>query len=300
MPHKIILNGKSSASQSLRDAVARLRHEGFEIDVEVTWEAGDAARLAQTCVANPATRIIAAGGDGTVNEVINAMMVSRAGNALGIVPFGTANDFAAGSGIPHGDPYAALLLALTGQPRAVDIGMVNGRHFINLASGGFGADVTAATDPALKRTLGGAAYSLMALVMAMRATPLDVLIKTPGQNFEGPVLMLAVGNGRQAGGGIRMTPRAKIDDGLLDLVIVRDHPRARFEHLLADLIELKQHGGDHFDYVQATSIEIVSLTPMQFNLDGEPLLAEAFAFSVSPRALYVVLPGQCELLLGTN
>ena len=299
MPHKIILNGKSSASQPLRDAVARLRQEGFEVDVEVTWEAGDAARFARDCAANPATRIIAAGGDGTVNEVINAMMASRAGNALGIVPFGTANDFAAGSGIPLGDPYAALLLALSGQARAVDIGIVNGRHFINVASGGFGADVTAATDPALKRAIGGAAYSLMALVMAMRATPLEVVIETPGQRFEGPVLMLAVGNGRQAGGGIRMTPRARIDDGLLDLVIVRDHPHARFEHLLVDLIDLKRHGADHFDYIQAASIEIVSRTPIQFNLDGEPMRADRFAFSVAPRALYVVLPEPCELLLGT-
>ena len=296
MPHKVILNGKSAASQPLRDAVARLRRDGFEIDVEVTWEAGDAARFARAAAANPATRIIAAGGDGTVNEVVNAMMATRAGNGLGIVPFGTANDFAGSTGVPLGDPHAALLLALSGQPRPIDIGIVNGRHFINLASGGFGADVTAATDPALKRTLGGAAYSLTALVMAMRVTPLDVVITTPDRSFEGPVLMLAVGNGRQAGGGIRMTPLARLDDGLLDLVIVRDHPHARFEHLLADLVALERHGGAHFDYVKATTIEIVSHGPMQFNLDGEPLRGERFAFGVAPRALHVILPADCALL----
>lgn len=296
MPHKIILNGKSAASQPLRDAVAQLRRDGFEVDVEVTWEAGDAARFARAAAANPATRIVAAGGDGTVNEVVNAMMATRAGNGLGIVPFGTANDFASSTGIPLGDPYAALLLALSGQPRLIDIGIVNGRYFINLASGGFGADVTAATDPALKHALGGAAYSLTALVMAMRATPLDVVITTPAQRFDGPVLMLAVGNGQQAGGGIRMTPLARIDDGLLDLVIVRDHPHARFEHLLADLVALECHGGAHFDYIKAATVEIVARTPMQFNLDGEPLQGERFAFSVAPRALYAILPADCGLL----
>lgn len=300
MPHKIILNGKSAGSQPLRTAVARLRQEGAEIEVQVTWEVGDAARHTVAAASNPANRIIAAGGDGTVNEVLNAMMASRAGNALGIVPFGTANDFATSTGIPLGDPYAALALALRGDARPIDVGIVNGRYFINLASGGFGADVTVATDPTLKHALGGAAYSLTALVMAMRATPLDVVITTADRRFAGPILMLAVGNGRQAGGGIQMTPLASIDDGLLDLVIVRDHPQARFEHLLGDLLDLKRHGGTHFDYVKAKTIEIVSRTPMQFNLDGEPLRGERFDFSVAPRGLHAVLPENCALLAGSE
>src|SRR5947208_12639216 len=152
----LILNGKAAGNDALQTAVARQRAAGHSIEVRVTSEKGDARRfVAET---GEVDLVIAAGGDGTLNEVIHAFMdLSEAARpVLGVVPLGTANDFATGCGIPR-DPEQALALCLEGQSVPIDIGKANEHWFLNAASVGFGAEVTATTPPELKRLLGHAA-----------------------------------------------------------------------------------------------------------------------------------------------
>src|SRR5947208_5417385 len=163
---QLILNGKAAGNDALQTAIARQRAIGHTIEVRVTSEKGDARRfVAET---SEVDLLIAAGGDGTLNEVVHGLMdlseVARP--VLGVVPLGTANDFATGCGIPH-DPEQALALCIEGTEVATDVGKANEHWFLNAASIGFGAEITATTPPELKRVLGPAAYAVMGAILAM-------------------------------------------------------------------------------------------------------------------------------------
>ena len=144
---RLILNGKIAGNDALRVAVARQRAAGHRIEVRVTWEKGDARRFVSE--ADTADLLIAAGGDGTLNEVVHGLMdLSKPTRPiLGIVPLGTGNDFATGCGIPR-DPAKALALCMRGEAVPIDIGKANDHLFINAASSGFGAEITGTQTPA--------------------------------------------------------------------------------------------------------------------------------------------------------
>src|SRR5881275_2716014 len=146
---QLILNGKAAGNDALQTAVERQRAAGHSIDVRVTSEKGDARRF--VAEAGEVDLLIAAGGDGTLNEVLHGFMAlsTAARPVLGIVPLGTANDFATGCGIPH-DTEEALALCVQGRAIAIDVGKANEHWFLNAASVGFGAEITATTPPELK------------------------------------------------------------------------------------------------------------------------------------------------------
>ena len=143
---RIILNGKKADRPEIRSIIATLREEGFPLEVRVTWEDGDGERFVREACTDGVSRLIAAGGDGTINEVVTglAKLSLEKRPELAIIPLGTANDFATACAIPA-DPLAALRLAVTGSPEAIDIVQANERYFVNVASGGFGAEVSADT-----------------------------------------------------------------------------------------------------------------------------------------------------------
>src|SRR5439155_12833525 len=177
-------------------------------------------------------------GDGTLQEVVQG--VARAGLparcAVGVVPLGTANDFAAGVDIPRGDPLAALDLIATTAPTPIDLGRVGDRCFLNVASGGFVTGVTAATPEGMKRLLGGVAYLLTGLVSWGSIEAKPVWLRGPDLAWDGNLYVLAVGNGRRAGGGFRVCDRARLDDGLFDVLVVSEMPFDQALSVLGDLL----------------------------------------------------------------
>ena len=220
----LILNGKVAGNDVLRAAVARQRAAGHRIEVRVTWEMGDARRFVSE--AGEGDLVIAAGGDGTLNEVLHGLMDLSEDTRpiLGIVPLGTANDFAIGCGIPR-DPAKALALCMKGEAVPIDIGKANDHWFINAASSGFGAAITATTSPELKRLLGPAAYTVMGAILAINVHHYQGKLILPGREIAGSGPVAIVGNGRQTGGGIQVAPHACIDDGLLDVLVRSRRPR---------------------------------------------------------------------------
>ena len=149
---QLILNGKVAGNETLQTAIARQRAIGHTIEVRVTSEKGDARRFVSET--GEVDLLIAAGGDGTLNEVVHGLMdlPEAARSVLGVVPLGTANDFATGCDIPR-DPEQALTLCMEGKAAPIDVGKANEHWFLNAASIGFGAEITATTPPELKHLL---------------------------------------------------------------------------------------------------------------------------------------------------
>jgi lipid kinase YegS len=202
------LHGKVAGDSRVRAAVRTLRDDGHVVEVRVTWKPGDAARLTTEAVADARAGkvgcIVAGGGDGSVNEVFAAAYAAGLPTAcsLGVLPLGTANDFAHSAGVPVEDLTAALQLAVNAAPRPIDVGLVNDRPVINVVTGGFGSRVTVETDPELKRRLGGLAYAITGISRFAELSANHGRFRAEGFSWEGPFLALAIGNGRQAGGGI--------------------------------------------------------------------------------------------------
>jgi lipid kinase YegS len=290
----LILNGKVAANDTLRAAISRQREAGHYIDVRVTWEKGDARRFVSE--AGQVDLLIAAGGDGTLNEVVHGLMdLSQASRPiLGIVPLGTANDFATGCGIPP-DVGKALALCLKGAGVPIDVGKANDHWFINAASSGFGAEITATTSPELKRLLGAAAYTVMGAMLAINVRQYQGRLTLPNREITGGGPVAIVGNGRQTGGGIHVAPRACINDGLLDVLVVRHiSPTA----LLAAARELQQlpPDGEYISYWQTPWLEVHPEEAIPVNLDGEPLRFSSVRYEAVPRAIQLIVPANCPLI----
>ncbi|MCT8167134.1 MULTISPECIES: lipid kinase YegS [unclassified Pseudomonas] len=284
----LILHGKQAANDDVREAVGALRERGSAIDVRVTWEAGDAQRLVGEALAAGYERIVAGGGDGTLRDVAEAMGLARTDASLALLPLGTANDFARAAGVPL-EPAAAL--ALLERPAcAVDLGQVGEQLFLNMATGGFGSQVTANTSEDLKKVLGGAAYLFTGLSRFSELQPAEVELQGEDFHWQGQLLALGIGNGRQAGGGQVLCPDAVADDGLLDIAILpapQDVVGA-----LRDLLA----GDGLFVRARLAWVEIKSSQGLDINLDGEPLQASSLRFSALPGALRVHLPADSPLL----
>lgn len=291
---QLILNGKVAGNDTLWNAIVQQRAVPDSIKVRVTQEKGDALRFAAE--AGEEDLLIAAGGDGTVNEVVHGLMDLSEGArpALGVVPLGTANDFATGCGIPR-DPEEALALCLKGQALPIDIGKANEHWFLNAASAGFGAEVTATTPPELKRLLGHAAYSVMGAILATNVHHYHGKLTLPDREISGSGPVAIVGNGCQTGGGIQVTPRARIDDGLLDVLVIRQIPATALLTAARELQELSPDG-EYISYWQTPWAEVCPEEMIPVNLDGEPVQFSSVRYEAVPRAIRLIVPPNCPLL----
>jgi diacylglycerol kinase (ATP) len=288
--------------EMLRTEVARFRELGHEVHVHLTFEAGDGVRFAREAAEAGSELVIAAGGDGTLNEAANGLheyLETRGPTrspppGLAVVPLGTANDLANTLGVP-GDVPAALDAALRGRAREVDVARVNGRCFLNVSTGGFGAEATEETSSEAKQALGTLAYLISAARKFVRLEPTPARFVAGEILYDGPFLLFAVGNWTQTGGGNLITPVADPRDGMLDLCIVTELPRARFLALLPDV-----HAGQHLDheavlYHRVPRLLVESGETLTVNADGESLHGRSFRYEISQhRLLLVEPPGEAE------
>ncbi|WP_448229713.1 lipid kinase YegS [Pseudoxanthomonas mexicana] len=305
-PHwRLILNGKSAGDDDLRAAVQTLRESGIALEVRVTWEDGDAERYVAEAIADGVDTVIAAGGDGTVSEVATTLAhrdaTADALPSLGLVPLGTANDFATAAGIPDG-PLAALQLVREVVAAPLDLLRIDaddGIHWCaNLASGGFGTEVTVETDEGLKKMLGGLAYLITGIARLGRIDPLQARLRGPDFAWEGDLIALGIGNGRQAGGGQALCPDALVDDGQLDLTIVPDLS-GDVAATVGTLIKEGKHAAlDRVaTRIRLPWVELASDEPLTLNLDGEPVASRRFRVDCVAGRVRMHLPLACPLRL---
>ncbi|GFM49323.1 putative lipid kinase YegS-like [Pseudomonas cichorii] len=288
----LILHGKQSLNEDVRSAVLEKRQQGWELDVRLTWEGGDAQRLVTEALAAGHRHVIAGGGDGTVRDIAEALAQARSQSSLVILPLGTANDFARAAGVPL--EVADALDLLDVEPRAVDLGEVDGKLFLNMATGGFGSQVTANTSEDLKKVLGGAAYLFTGLTRFSELHAAHGELVGPDFHWRGNLLALGIGNGRQAGGGHVLCPGAMVDDGLLDISIL---PAP--QEVVGTLKSLLEGGlgiDNLFVRARLPWVELKSAQGLDINLDGEPLSGESLRFVARPAALQVHLPKNSPVL----
>ncbi len=290
----LILHGKQALNAEVRAAVQERREEGWQLDVRVTWEGGDAQRLVNEALQAGYPTLIAGGGDGTLREVAEAMALAKTKASLALLPLGTANDFAHAAGIGLDPRIALALLDTPAQP--IDLGEVDGQVFLNMATGGFGSNVTANTSEDLKRLLGGAAYFLTGLTRFAEVQSSFGRFTGPDFQWEGEFLALGIGNGRQAGGGHVLCPQARVNDGLLDICIV---PAAA--DVVGTLGTLLSGGINGLQSVALSArlpwLEVEAPEGLDLNLDGEPMESRKLRFAAMPAALRVHLPEDSPLLV---
>jgi YegS/Rv2252/BmrU family lipid kinase len=188
---------------------------GLVADVVATTAAGHGRELAASFAAREYDRVVAWGGDGTVNEVAGPLISTR--TTLGVVSAGSGNGFAHSVGLPR-TPSAALKIALTAPATAVDIGMMGHRHFLNVAGVGFDATVSNRYEKRPSR--GTATYAVESLTGVWSYRCESYAVRAGDRLFEGPLFLVAFANGREYGSGLVVAPDASVTDGHLDMVVV--------------------------------------------------------------------------------
>ncbi len=296
---RILLNGKRACIPEVRETIEAFRRETpGGMDVRVTWEQGDAQRFVHEARADGVQCVVSAGGDGTLNEVVNglAALPQEERPELAILPLGTANDFARACAIPL-NIRDALHLALHGDSKPVDLVQANDRYFINVASGGFAAEASANLSPQLKNFLGGGAYTLSALIRSLSATHGEGRLRAEGVDLSGTALAGLVCNGRQAGGGQLLAPHAYIDDGWLDVLVILTFPLPEVGQVIRELLD-DEKDGRYIKRFRTRWLDSWPSRPRTVNLDGEPYRAEYIRFTLIPKAVRLILPPHCPCVRG--
>jgi diacylglycerol kinase (ATP) len=234
-----------------------------------------------------AERIVIGGGDGTISGVLPELL--DLGKPLAVLPLGTANDFASTLGVPA-DIFEAASVALDGRTHKVDVGMVNGRPFLNVASVGVAATAVHAQSTELKRRWRMFAYPISLIHAARESRPFVVTLAVDDKPaWSGPVYQVSIANGRFHGGGLTVAEHAAIDDGLLDLYAVTPGPALQ---LVACITHLK-FGFSEPELLQRTCASRVMLTtrsPRPINADGEIRGETPGTFTLMRGGLTAIVP----------
>ena len=266
MPSKhiaLIVHGGRADRTDIRHLVSWVREKGHFVEVFATWETGEAAALAADAARRGVDVVAAAGGDGTLNEVVNGL--DGYDVPLGIIPVGTANDFARQVGIPA-DADHAMDVILQRKPRRLDTASLNGRRFLNVSTGGVGAEATAETPSEAKETLGAMAYAITGMRKFADFKSQHGRFAAEGFTYEGEFLMFAVGLTQSTGGGQMVTPMASMTDGLLDLCIVEGMSRGEFARIALKVKKGEHVGNPGVQYVQVKAVTIDGREPISVNV----------------------------------
>jgi YegS/Rv2252/BmrU family lipid kinase len=278
-------NSRSGATQ-LRSAVERLEAYGIE---PVHRECGSRDELSPVIVEHgrDVDLVVVGGGDGTLNAA--ALGVIERNLPLGVLPMGTANDLARTLGIPTDLDAAAQIIA-EGRTRRIDLGLVNGEPFFNVASLGLSAELAQELTREIKRRYGRLGYGIVALKVLARARPFRARIESEDGAVLVQTLQIAVGNGRYYGGGNAVEKDAAIDDQHLDLYSL-ELTRAWKLALMARSFRYGEHGAwEEVRAIRAKEFTVHTRRPRPVNCDGEIVTETPARFTIRPRAVTVLAP----------
>lgn len=301
MKSRLIINpvsGSDTAPHYIEQIKRVLEPKFGKLEVYTTEKAGDARDIAADAVRSGCTHIFSAGGDGTLNEVLNGVANEINGFeqiTFGVIPLGTGNDFANAALFLPEDVEAALAVLAQNKVVAVDVGKVNEYFFVNVSAGGFIAEVSEAVDPTLKSIAGKFAYLIggAQVLLDYEAVKTDLKFSyASGEKVRRTfnIEMFAVCNSKMVGGGRLIAPDAEIDDGLFDVCIFEATDTLDFLTTLAQVAAGGHIGDDSVTFFRVSEIEFEFEREINVNADGE-------VFSVR-KCLYKILPGAAKFLTG--
>jgi diacylglycerol kinase (ATP) len=288
----VVINAGSRRGAAREFAVDTMRKAGVSISsVHPVMSGADLAGTLDRVLADGHDLLVVGGGDGTVSYA--AGRVAGTNVVLGVLPLGTANDFARTLEIPSNLAEACATIA-EGKVVDIDLGRANGEPFLNVASAGLSVAVTEALSPRLKRYIGPLAYSIATILAYTRHKPFRARLEFPDGDHEplelGDLLQVAVGNGRYYGGGNTVSPTAGIDDHLLDIYAILAGPlreHVSIARLLKDGSFIKH---DRVHHLTSRHVRLVTEPPLPVNLDGEIATTTPADFTVQRNAVHVVVP----------
>lgn len=284
-------SGSGKAKTRFDGIRALLAQCGAAYAFDYTTGHGHATELARAAVANGYDRVISVGGDGTANEVAAALLRSPA--AMGILPFGTGNDFARALNIPT-DNEGALSVALSGDIRPVDAATANGIPFINVAGTGFDVDVILYTEKYKKKLNGMLPYMLGVMQALLKLRAFNVTVTANGETTSERAILFNACNGTHFAGGMNLAPLASPRDGLLDVCLLREMTRPQFLLLLPRYIKGAHLDSPHVRYFKASEVRVQCSVENTLNMDGELASSLPADFKILPGALSMLLPQESE------
>ena len=296
-PSAIMIANPTSGSYiqhiyQLEDTLAFLRYHGWQVELKLTQAVGDAQRLAREAVEQHIDVVIAVGGDGTINEIIQALAGSE--TALGVLPGGTANVWAREVGIPL-DVSGAREVLVHGQRRRIDLGRANERYFLLMAGIGLDGEVTHAVEKKSLKRLGAFAYLLMGAWLGLSYPSFRTFLQVDGRVVKVNALQMIIGNTQLYGGAVKYTWQAKCDDGLLDICIVRKHDMWNRVLIFLDFILHREQRRQWVYYMTCKSVKLRTRRPIAMQIDGDPVgyTRKGYppvTFTIAPQALKVIVP----------
>jgi diacylglycerol kinase (ATP) len=286
--------GQSPDLKTTLDRVANLwRDLGWQVQIAATTAPGDATTKAKTAAQSGYNAVIAAGGDGTVNEVMNGLVGTD--TALGVLPLGTVNIWAREMGLSMDMLKAADSLGKS-ELTKIDVGMAGNRYFLLMAGIGFDAAVTATVRSEEKKLLGAIAYVKQAIQIAWNFRGVRLKLRIDGKRVRGKILMVIVGNSQLYGGVIKFTAHATIDDGLLDVCVIKGRGMLSAPRRLISIFARHYNRDPQVKYYQAKQVEIRrkrgKALPVQ--VDGDYLGTTPMSFRVVPDSLWIMVPPNAD------
>lgn len=276
---RLILNpaaGRGAGARLAPAIVECLRDYDLDFQIETTDGPGHATRLAHDATAKGEGVLVAVGGDGTVNEVLNGLMLAQGGPdrmALGVLPIGTGNDFAYGAGVPLDLTEACRVIA-QGRTKMIDVGLFHPdneepRYFGNGI--GMGFDAVANIESRKVKRLRGTLLYLVAVLrtLAFYYHAPQTNIQFDAEELSQPSLMVSVMNGRRMGGGFYMTPTSQIDDGVLDLCVAAKVSRSKMVRFVPRFMRGTHITDRDITMGQGRKVTVTSESPWAAQIDGE-------------------------------
>ena len=292
MKHFFIVNPAAGKGKTVR-IIPEIREfcesHGFSYEIEVTQYPGHATEIAKKQSSAQTLRIYSVGGDGTLNEVLNGMAGS--GSSLAVLPCGSGNDFVR-SIVGEKIPDDIIPMTIEGTERLIDYAKANDKYFINIMSLGFDAQVAYQTVHFKKLPLisGKMAYILGILSTIINCRNEQMELKTDEDVLTGKCLLIAAGNGRYYGGGVHALPDALIDDSMFDICFVEAMTRLQILRLFPRYMKGLHRTIPGVHLLRSKKVEITLDKPIQFNRDGEIILADKAVLEIFHKSLPFVYP----------
>lgn len=268
-----------------------MKDKGVDYEIVLTERPGDAVHLAKKSLERGYNKIIAVGGDGTVNEVALGILKHGEG-ILGIIPSGTGNDLARTLEIPL-NWKEAIQVVIGGINKNIDVGLVNDNIFLNIASIGFDSEVVKTTEKIKTKFKSGLTYVLGIFATLINFKDIKIKLEIDGLTLDKDIFLIAVGNGKYYGGGVKILPMADIEDGYFHVCLVNKISKLKLLLLLPTIINgshIKQK--KYVEIFKATKIRVLTESKSYLNIDGEiKHIERETLFTINKKGLSVLIRG---------